>query len=325
MTLARPNAMVTVDGRTLSAAEAALVRAELDLSVTGAHDAARLAVSRDSKFASAASGASVSIALGDKDDETDVFSGELTAPLAAPDGRLLEAYSSTVALSRTFKSQSYVGQSVADIVNDLAGSVSIDKVDSSIHLGVYYADNNRSVWTHLQTLADLARADLGSSASGALRFLAPGAGLSPARLRYGADLLDWSVGAAPKPEASAVAAHGAGSEAGSNKWHWPLHDPVGAGGDRTRIAGSIATRDAASAVERAAKNRAKRAAVRGTVVIAGDASIRPGDMVELVDAPGAGDLGTLHVLRVQHRFDSRNGFVTRLTVEGAGGGGGLSL
>lgn len=319
MTLVRPNANVTVDGRTLSAAEGALVWAEVDLAVTGAHDAARLKVSRSSRFADAAPGATIAISLGDTGSEIDVLTGQLNAPLAAPEGSMLEAYAATVELSRTYKSQTYVNQSVGDIVSDLAGSVSIDKVDASIQLGVYYADNGRSVWTHLQTLAELARADVGSSPDGGLRFVTPSPGLLPTRLRYGAEVLDWSIGPAPAPTAAAIAAHGAGSEAGSNKWHWVLRDPVGAGGSRTRIAGGVATRDAAEAAGRAAEGRAKRATRRGTVLITGDASIRPGDIVELADIPGS-DLGPLRVLRVQHRLDAR-GFVTRLGVEGAGGGG----
>ncbi len=319
MTLVRPNANVTVDGRTLSAAEAALVWAEIDLALSGAHDAARLEVSRVSQFASAAPGAAVAISLGDTGSEVDVLTGQLHAPLAAPAGCVLEAYAATAELSHTYKSQTYVNQSVADIVNDLAGSVSIDKVDAPIQLGVYYADNGRSVWTHLQTLAQLAHADISSSPSGGLRFVTPSAGLTPGRLRYGAEVLDWSIGPAPAPEAAAFAAHGAGSEAGANKWHWVLHDPVGAGGSRTRVAGGVATRDAAEAAGRAAEGRAKRAARRGSVLITGDASIRPGDVVELADVPNA-DLGPLRVLRVQHRLD-RGGFVTRLRVEGTGGGG----
>ena len=324
MTLVRPNAKVTIDGQTLSAAEAALVWAEIDLAVSGAHDAARLKVSRDSKFASAAPGARVTIAIGDAGSEIDVLTGEVSAPLVAPDGCVLETLSATVVLSRTYQSQTYVSQTVGDIVNDLAGSASIDKVDAPIQLGVYYADNGRSVWTHLQSLAELAGAELGCSASGGLRFVTPSAGLAPARLRYGAELLDWAIGPAPQPEASSVAAHGAGSEAGANKWHWVLRDPVGSGGSRTRIAGGIATRDAAEAARRAAEERAKRAARRGTLLITGDASIRAGDVVELAGVPGA-DLGPLRVLRVRHRLDSRRGFITRLGVEGTGAGGGPSL
>ena len=66
MTLVRPSAKVTVDGRTLSSAEAALVWAEVDLAVNGAHDAARIKVSRASQFASAAPGAGFPPNMGGK-------------------------------------------------------------------------------------------------------------------------------------------------------------------------------------------------------------------------------------------------------------------
>lgn len=320
MTLVRPNARVTIGGRTLGADAAGLVHAEVDLSVSGAHDAARLTLARDSRFASAKPGVSISIALGEQGEEKDVLTGELRTPLAAPGGCVLEAYSATVALSREYKSQTYVSQSVADIVRDLAGSAAIDKVDASLQLGVWYADNRRSVWTHLQTLAALARADLGAASSGALRFVTPRAGQTPIRLRYRAELLDWSVGPASATEAAAVAAHGAGSEAGANKWHWVLHDPAGAGGGRTRIAGGVATKEGASRASRAAEACARRGAHRGSILITGNAAIRPGDVVALVDAPGA-DSAPLRVVRVRHRLDARSGFVTRLSVEGTGGAG----
>lgn len=324
MTLVRPNAMVTIDGRSLSAAQAALVWLEADLSLGGAHDSVQLEVARSSPFAGVASGAALAVALGDTGSEVDVLTGEIATPLNAPHGSLLEGCADTAVLSRTWKSKTYLGESVGDIVSDLAGAVSIDEVKSTLQLAVYYADNRRSVWTHLQSLARLAGADLGCSAAGGLRFV-PAAGASlPIRLRLGAELLDWAVGEAPVSAAAAVVAHGAGSEAGANKWHWVRHDPVGAGGDASRIIGGIGTRAAAESAGRAVKAAAKRTARRGEIRIAGDASIRPGDVVKLVDLPGT-DPGNLRVLRVRHRLDSRRGFVTRLTVEGAGSPGGLSL
>jgi hypothetical protein len=320
MSLMRPNATVTIDGQTLTAAQAGLVWLEADLTVSGAHDAVRLEVARRSPFAGVAPGASFALALGDTGSEEDVLTGEVAAPATVRDGSLLEAYAATAALSHTYKSQAYLGESIRDIVSDLASSIAIDEVRCGIQLAAYYADNRRPVWTHLQTLAGLARADLGCSAAGALRFVPPSGGLMPIRLRHRAELLDWNVGATALTTSFAVMAHGAGSEAGANKWHWLRHDPVGAGAEPARIAGGIGTRAAAELAGRGLKGAAARAVRRGSIAIAGDATIRPGDVVELADLPGT-DPGSLRVLRVQHRLDSRSGFVTRLSVEGSGAGG----
>jgi hypothetical protein len=318
MSLHRPSAQITIDGRKLNAAEAALVSLSVDLCVTGAHDAARLCVWPESKFADAATGATLSIALGDQDSEEDVLGGEIVAVRPTPRGVLLDGLSATVALSRTFTSQTYLNQSAADIVNDLASAISIDQVDAGMQVGAYHVDNRRPVWMHLQMLAQLTGSDLGSAADGSLRFVPAASATQPTKLRYGANLLDWDFASAPAPSAPVVVAHGAGSEAGSAKWHWLRHSP--AGGDATRVVGAIATKDAAELVSKALGERATRAAVHGRLLIVGDATIRPGDAVEMSDLPGA-DPGTLRVVVVHHSLDSVSGFLTRLTVEAAGGGG----
>ena len=318
MSLKRPNANITIDGRKFNAAEAALVSLKIDLCVTGAHDAAQLCVWPESKFAAASPGAGLSVALGDQDREEDVLGGEIVAVRPTSRGVLLDGLSATVALSRTFMSQTYVSQSVADIVNDLASAVSIDQVDADIQVSAYHVDNRRPVWMHLRMLAQLAGADLGSTADGSLRFV-PAAGASqPTKLRYGANLLDWDFATFLAQTAPTVVAHGAGSEAGSAKWHWLRHSP--AGGDPTRVVGSIATKEAAELASKVLEERASRAAVRGRLLIVGDATIRPGDSVEISDLPGA-DSRTLRVLAVHHNLDSVSGFLTRLTVEAADGSG----
>src|SRR5262249_19300041 len=124
---------------------------------------------------------------------------------------------------------------------------------------------------------------------------------------------------AAAPPMPVIAAHGAGSEAGSARWHWLRHDPAS---DPTVTIGGIATKDAAEDAGKALASRAARSAVRGRLLIVGNAAIRPGDGVELADLP-AGDPGALHVLGVQHTLDSTTGFLTRLTVEGAGDAGGI--
>lgn len=318
MSLGRPSALLTVDGRQLNAAEAALVSLKIDLAMGGQHDAALLQLWPNSKFADASAGAKLAVALGDKSAETDVLTGEIGAIRCTPHGLAIEAVSATIALSRTFKSQSYLNQSVADTVNDLAGAIAIDRVTAPMRLAAYHADNRRSVWAHLQMLARLSGSDLACAADGSLRFVPAGAPALPTKLRYGVDLLDWDVARASAGLPAAVGAHGAGSEAGAAKWHW-LRRGSGDGG-ATRVVGAIATKDAAELASRALKGRAGRAAVRGFVLIVGNASIRPGDSVQLADLSGA-DPGPLRVVAVRHSLDSASGFLTRLTVAAAGAGG----
>jgi hypothetical protein len=316
MSLVRPNAVLTVDGQRLSAAEAALVRAELRLGL-GMHDALELLVWPRSKLASPSVGGSVTLSLGDKDSEDDVFSGEVAAVQPSADGILVEAIGATIALSRQRLCRTWVQQSVADIVNDLAGSATVDEVEGDLQLEVYTVDDRRTAWSHLVELAELVGADLGASAAGGLRFVPPKTGDASVTLRFGAELLGFTAGPAPQPTAATVGAHGAASEAGSDDWHWLLRapNPSGSSGGRMRTPGAVRTRDAADSIAQSLADRASRAQVRGRLVAVGRADLRPGDLVDTSDLPS--DPGTLRVLDATHVLDARTGWYTAYSVEGA--------
>jgi len=318
MTLMRPRATITLDGRTLTSAEAALVRAEVVLSVRGAHDAVTLIVWPSSKLVAAKPGSTLAVALGNDGDEHDVWSGEVSSVAAGADGFVIEGLAATIALSRSRVSRVYVDQSIADIVKDLSADVDVDQVEGTSSLTGYAVDDRRTVWAHLQALATLCGADVGASASGALRFVSPRTGSADLTLRHGADVLSWSGGRAPRPEPASVAAFGAASESGADQWHWLLREPEAAGGDGpTRVVAALKTRDVAESMANGLAARADRAAMQGRLHIVGRSTLRPGDLVDVRDLP-SGDLGTLRVLAVRHVLDGRTGFTTTLTVEGAG-------
>lgn len=320
MALLRPNALVSIAGRSLSLAAGAIVSVRVSLGLQPAHDGVSLQCWPGSKFAAAAPGDALSVKLGAQGSETLVLTGEVLAVHQRPAGLGLDGVSATIALSRLYKTASHVNPSVADVVRDLVGGAAVDRIDAPLQLGAWHAENRLCVWQQLQALARLAGADLGSAADGGLRFVSPRPQGAPQRLRYGAQLLHWDLARSASPTAStapAAAPHGAGSEAGSARWHWLSHDPVGAGADPARAPGALANRDAAQAVGQALGQRATRQGRAGRLLIVGDASLRPGAVVQLTDLPGA-DPGALRVLAVQHRLDHSSGFLTRLTVEGAG-------
>ena len=314
----RPRAVLTVAGQRLTSAEAALVRLEVKLSAAGSHDAAQIMLWHDSKLVSPSVGDSMSIAMGDDGSEVDVWAGEVSAIQARADGVVIDGLAATIAFSKKRTSQSYLSQSVADIVNDLAGSSPVDEVEGDTQLEAYAVDERRSVWSHFIDLAALVGADLGASPAGGLRFVAPKTGAASATLRHGAELLAWRIGASAAPDASTVAAYGAASESGSDKWHWLLNTPsaAGSGAGPLRVVAALRTRDAAEVMARALSDRAARRALRGRLVITGNPNLRPGDLVETKDLP-SGNPGTLRVLAVEHVLDARAGFYSTLSVEGA--------
>jgi phage protein D len=320
----RPSAVLTLDGRALTSAEAALVRLRLALSVGEAHDAAEITIAPASPLASATPGAQLEVALGEKDAEETVWTGEVTDVAATERGTVLAGLAATVALSRERRSQTWLSQSVADIVRDLAGPVSVDTVDAPLRLEAYSVDDRRPVWDHLVTLARLAGCDLSAAASGGLRFVPSRSAAGPLPLplpggdplRYGANVLGWRVTSRTPLRAADAVALGAASEQGAERWHWLRNEPApGAGqGTEVRVVAALRTRDAAQAVTDALSARAGRSAVRGEVTAVGRPAVRPGDQVEVQDLPTPA--GPLRVLAVEHRFDGRAGFITRLSVEG---------
>jgi phage protein D len=323
VSLSRPSALLTVDGRTLTAAEAALVGLSISLGLAGTHDPAEVMLWPSSKLADVTPGARMSISLGPQGDEQEVWGGEVTAVAAGADGVVLDGLASTVALSRHRLSQTFLDRSVADVVRDLASAAGaeIDQVEGDTHLPAYAVDDRRPVWEHLVDLARLFGADLGASPGGALRFVPAKSGSADWTLTFGADLVAWSGGAgAPAPDAPAVGAHGAASESGAEQWHWLLRTPTPAGDSSTgglRIPGAVRTRDAAEVAGRAFAGRAGRAVWSGRFETPGRPDVRPGDLLR-VDSLPAGDPGTLRVKAVAHRLDARQGFRTILSVEATG-------
>jgi hypothetical protein len=329
--------VVTVDGRRLTSAEGAVVRVRVRLGLGPAHDDAECICWPSSKLASAAAGSTLAIALGNIGDETDVWTGEVTGVRRAPDGLALEGLAASVALSRTFLSQTFVDLSIADVVQQLAAAagVQVEEASGDATLSAYAVDDRRSAWAHLNDLAELAGADVSLTEAGALKFVAPSApagggglgglveqvaalvlGGGAAGLRHGANVLGWRATTRQAPETSSVAAYGAASESGSAKWHWIRRDPDAAGTGPARVVPALRTRDAAGALADALAARAARAVRRATVVVVGDATLRPGQTTTIADIPGDPG-GGLRLLAVEHTLDGDAGFVSRLVVEPA--------
>ena len=315
MTLQRPSAIVTLANRRLTAAEAGLLSLRITLG-NGRHDSLELSLWARSKFASAAAGDTVSVQLGYLDHEEDVFKGEVAAVAQRTDSVFVTALAKTASLSRERKSQTYVGQTVADIVRDLAGSIDIDQVDGTTQVSYYAVDHRRSVWGHLLDLAALNGSEISCSGSGGLRFLPVQALPSPTKFRAGAELLSWRAAKRTAGTAPTFAPHGSASESGSDKWHWISPDPTSGGGE-SQVIGSFHARDAAEALSKAVADGRTRAALEGEVELVGQPTLRPGDVFSLSDLPG-GDPGPLRAVLVTHAVDARRGFRTVARVEGAG-------
>src|SRR5262249_14651545 len=159
------------------------------LGLSGAHDSAALTLWPGSALAEAAPGDTLAISLGNLDEEEAVWSGEVTAMRAAPDGALLEGLAATVALSRARRSQTWTSQSLGNADRDMPSDIPVDEVRADLQLEAYSVDDRRSLWSHLLELAALTGADVGCSPEGGLRFVPVQPGAAEVTLRYGAELL----------------------------------------------------------------------------------------------------------------------------------------
>jgi hypothetical protein len=333
----RPGAVVTLDGRDFSAAEAGL--AELDVTAAlGGVGEARLVLWPRSRLKDAAPGASLALRLGAAGEEAPVFTGTVDRVTRRADAVVIEALEPAAELGRRFLSRAYLNQAIAAIVRDLADPVTVAEAEADLELGQYGVENRRSVWWHLRDLALLAGCDLLADAEGGLLFRPRGRGATHA-FRYGADLLGFHEGDAVAAPAPAQAAHGSASSAGTDKWHWIAPDPFGAAPEPGRVRGALASEDAASAASDAARARAAARAKCGRIAVWGRPALRPGDAVDLQGLPGSGGLlaalptalpaasplggsAAWRAVSVRHAFGGVRGFVTSAELEGAAAGGG---
>ncbi len=310
----QPSAIVNLGNSQLNAAEAGLVSLRISL-VRANHDCAQLTFWPKTKFSSAQPGDSLSIQLGFKDEEQDVWTGTVASVEQTPVGLVVVGYTPTAGLARERKSNTYVAQTAGDIVRDLAASIDIDSVDGSAEFAYYAVDHRRTVWGHLLDLAALTGSEVSCSPKGGLRFLDISPLPSTTSFRYGAELLSWRLGPGVQLITPTFAAHGSASEAGSDKWHWLNPDPTsGAGG--SQVIGGFHSRALADALSQSIAERASRATLNGDVELVGEAGLRVGDVFSLSGM--STDPGPLRAVGVKHRLDAAAGFRTLVQVEGLG-------
>lgn len=328
----RPDATIEIAGRALSAAEAGLARADVALAL-GAHGQATLTFWHAGAFADAAEGDALTLTLGPAGGGGPLpalpgggggggatLTGTVAARRAERGAVVIEALDTTGPLARTRIAAVFEDTAIHDIATRLADEAGVDvEADAGGTLAIYYAVPTRPVWDHLRDLAALGGYDLVADGEGTLLFRQPG-GATTHTLRFGAELLDWSVAAREAPVAIAAGAHGDGS--GSGTWHWVVPDPLGEDPGPARIHGELTDRDGADTASEAGAARAARAAATGHLLLSGSPEIRPGDGIEITDLPG-GDPDPLRVRGVRHRLDGRTGFTTVIEIEGGGDVGGL--
>jgi phage protein D len=315
VSLRRPAAELTVDGRRLTLAEAAIAQCAVETSVLGQHDRATIVLGPLSPLLGTAAGVQAELAIGYGDETETVLTGTVDRVGQVPWGTCLEVLSKSAALDRVRVGRAYVQQTVGDIARDLLGQGGVDAglVDDGATLAVYHLDERRSAWHHLRALASLFAAELSSGGDGSVSLHAPRQGSADHTLRAGAELLGWVAGAnGERGKRPSTGPFSAASEQGSDAWSLVHHEPGGSGDHE--IVPAIRDQDGASARDDAVGSARQRAKGFARAGITGNAALRAGDLVELEGLDRAA--GTYRVLCVTHRIDD-GGFVSALTLEAA--------
>lgn len=314
MTLPRPSARITIDGRALSLAEAAVARCVVESSVLGKHDRATVVLGPLSPLLETAAGASAELEIGFGDELETVITGAVDRVGHLPWGTCLEIASASAQLDRTRVGRSYVQQSMGDIARDLLGEARVDagEIDAGPTIAIHHVDERRSAWHHLRSLAALYVAELSSAGDGGVNLKPPKTGRADHSIRAGAALLGWIAGErTPGAEPRATGAFSAASEQGSDAWSLIRHES--SAGDHDVVPG-VRDQDRASARDSALADAHRRSTRFAKAAITGIAALRAGDLVDLDDVDRAS--GTYRAVAVDHRVDDR-GFVSLLTLEAA--------
>ena len=332
MTLPRPTAALLLDGggalplagSALDAAQAAVRRLVVELSVDEAHDRAELAVWRGSPVAEAEPGTRLAIGLGESEDAVgDVLTVEVAGVDATHWGAVMTAYAPSRRLSALRVGRSYVDRTVGDVVSDLLveGEVDEGDVDAPVALPVLHVDPRRSVWANLHALARRSGCQITTAADGSLSFSpipgAVGGGLGGAlgalaaavgmgsgdELRDGAELVAFRAGSREvRPTTSVLRAVGGRADL-------LVAEPDSGSGPPVDVDHALRTEEAADAATTAREAAARRRARTARVVVPGRAGLRAGGTVT-----ARGD--DYRVVRARHVLDAGSGYRCDLTLEG---------
>jgi phage protein D len=228
-------------------------------------------------------------------------------------------YSGADALLRTFVEKTFESKTAGAIVRELADKAGLDvaTAEEGINFPAYVVDGRRSVYLHMQDLAELCGFDLYINSDGKLVFQKFINGRTVHRLEFKKHILALDVQLTPSL-AGAVEAFGespAGSR-GEDAWAWVTTDfsgskgSAGTGAVLLRERPVLRTREAARTAANAALTSIKRRTLRGRVETIGRPEVKLGDAIRLI---GLADdsLNTFFQVRsVVHRINKVGGFTT---------------
>lgn len=280
------------------------------------------------RMPSVALGDALQVQLGYADQLGKVFTGKVARIDARHDGSVrLSLDSGALTLARLRTNTSYERQTLGDIVKKLLGITSLSS--GTVSAGNTYPfvalDDRQSMWAWVAELAAQAGLLAWVDAEGKVQVQACG-GASAATFTYGADILTLTHSSrnAVAGDVTVIGEGAAGSQ-GTQAWSWlskqrsNVAAQQGSGDARQRAEPALRNMAGMQASAQAWSSRLSASAATVQVTVPGQAELSVGSTFTLASCPqGRGD-GDFVATRVQHGFDKRQGFVTQLTGQAAGG------
>ena len=300
---------------------------QLDLQVAPGVDACTIETV-GAKLPSVALGDSLSVQLGYTDQLTPTFSGKVARVLARQDGSVqLTLDNGALTLARLRQNTSFEQQTLSGVVNTLLSDASVTPgtVDTGANFPFLAIDDRQSLWDWIATLAAYSNCYAWVDSSGSVQ-VKSSAGPATVTFKYGEDVLALHYSeATPQAGKVSVISEGAAGSQGSQAWSWlskkssGIKAQQGASGDeRQRSVGALRNLSAAQTSAQFWQQRLSAVAKRVQLTTPGNATLAVGDTISVSDCPqGRGD-GDFRIVRLQHFYDKKQGFVTR--IDGVSGG-----
>lgn len=266
--------------------------------------------------------ATLELGYADADTLTQVMTGTVASVGPNLLTQRIISYGAAALLLRTFVEHTYESKTAGDIVQDLAerAGVEVATAAAGITFPAYVVEGRRSVYQHMQDLAQLSGFDLYLNADGALVFKRFTGGETVHVFEYGQHILALGIHqTAPRAAQIAVQGESPGSGQGNNSWAWLTKDFSGfsgmAGSGELRLLierSAVRTAESARTVALAALTTVQRQAQRGELLVLGRPEIKLGDAIRLRAVPEASLNQVFQVRSVTHRLNKEIGFTTAI-------------
>lgn len=264
--------------------------------------------------------AKIELGYADNGGLTEIMTG--TVDIAEPNltTTRIVGYSAAATLLRTFVDQTYESKTAGQIVRDLAdkATVEVATAEDGINFPAYVIDGRRSVYDHMQDLAELCGFDLYINSEDKLIFEKFIGGKIVHVFEYAKHIVSLNVLQTPlRAESIEAFGESPGANRGKESWAWLTKDfdkfkgSAGSGDpkflfEKPVLRTAVAARTAATSVFTTIQRRA----IRGKLLSVGRPEVKLGDAIHLRDVPDEAMNGVFQVRGVTHRITKLGGFTT---------------